>query len=106
VANLLKGPPQEGACDYAFASGVFALRQVEPERFLREVVTALFRACRKAAAFNSLSAWAPTQEAGEFHADPLETLAFCRTLTPWVVLRHDYHPRDFTVYLYRDRNLG
>jgi RimJ/RimL family protein N-acetyltransferase/SAM-dependent methyltransferase len=106
VRNLLKQPPGEAAYDYAFASGVFALRQVEPAEFLREVVSALFRACRKAAAFNSLSSWAPTQEPGEFHADPLETLAYCRTLTPWVALRHDYHARDFTVYLYKDRNCG
>jgi hypothetical protein len=52
-------------------------------------------------AFNSLSAWATDQEAGEFYADPLRVVDFCRRITPRVVLRHDYHPRDFTVYLYK-----
>jgi len=55
-----------------------------------------------AVAFNSLSAWAPDQEAGEFYADPLQVVDLCRRLTPWVVLRHDYHPRDFTVYMYKN----
>ncbi len=26
---------------------------------------------------------------------------FAAELTPWVVLRHDYHPCDFTVYMYK-----
>jgi hypothetical protein len=43
------------------------------------------------------------QEPGEFYADPVEIVRFCRSLTPWVVLRHDYLAHDFTVYLYRDR---
>jgi hypothetical protein len=54
-----------------------------------------------ALAFNSLSNWANDQEANEFYADPVQVLNFCRELTPWVVLRHDYHPRDFTVYMYK-----
>ena len=33
---------------------------------------------------------------------PLHVLAFCRTLTSRVTLRHDYLEHDFTVYLYRD----
>ena len=40
---------------------------------------------------------------GEFYTDPLQTLAFCRTLTPWVTLRHDYHSRDFTIYMRKDQ---
>jgi hypothetical protein len=36
-----------------------------------------------------------------YDAESLLTLNSCRQLTPWVALRHDYHPRDFTVYLYK-----
>ncbi len=85
--------------DYVFASGLFTFAHAG---VLRQTVQAMFACCRKALAFNSLSAFASEQEPGEFYADPLETLRFCRTLTPWVVLRHDYLPHDFTVYLYRE----
>ena len=42
-----------------------------------------------------------TGEPGEFYADPVQTLSWCHTLSPFVVLRHDYHSRDFTVYVYK-----
>lgn len=85
--------------DFVFASGIFALSD---EAEMREVITAMWRSCRIATAFNVLSLWGKRPEATEFHADPVEVLQFCRTLTPWVVLRHDYLPHDFTVAMYRE----
>jgi hypothetical protein len=67
------------------------------------MVAAMFERARQAIAFNSLSRWAPDMDVNEFHADPVKVLAICRNLTPWVVLRHDYHPGDFSVYLYHER---
>jgi RimJ/RimL family protein N-acetyltransferase len=96
------GPAWDTCYDFVFASGIFARRQADPVGFLHATVSKMFGLCAKAAAFNSLSNWSPVKDEGEFHADPLETLAFCRTLTPWIVLRHDYHPRDFTVYMFRE----
>jgi hypothetical protein len=61
----------------------------------------LCRVCRKAVAFNSLSAWAPAREPGEFYADPVAILTLCRELTPRLALRHDYHPRDFSLFMYK-----
>jgi 2-polyprenyl-3-methyl-5-hydroxy-6-metoxy-1,4-benzoquinol methylase len=87
--------------DYVFTSGIFTYRQNEPFDFLKEMVKQMFKICRKAIVFNSLSCWAETKVDGEFYADPIKTLIFCRFLTPWVVLRHDYHPRDFTIYMYK-----
>ena len=89
----------DAKADYVFSSGLFTF--ADDDR-LRDTVKIMFTAANTGLAFNSLSAWAVDKEDGEFHADPLDTLAFCRTLTPRVVLRHDYHPRDFTVYLYKD----
>lgn len=93
-----------GQYDFVVASGIFTHRQVAPFDFLKAMVSKMFSLCKNAVAFNSLSSWAPEQEPDEFYADPLTTVAFCRTLTRWVVLRHDYHPRDFTVYMYKERN--
>ena len=100
VGDLLHAAPA-AEYDYVFASGIFAYRKIEPDAYLHEMVGAMYRRCRRAVAFNSLSDWAPEPEADEFYADPLTTLAFCRTLSPRVALRHDYHPHDFTVYIYR-----
>lgn len=89
--------------DFVTASGIFAKRPEGGQSYLHAMAERMFALCRKGAAFNSLSAWAPEKQAGEFYADPLAALEFCRTLTPWVGLRADYHNRDFTIYMYRSR---
>lgn len=85
------------------ASGIFAKRPESGQKYLEAMVMRMFGRCRRALAFNSLSSWATDTEGGEFYADPVKTLDFCRTLTPWLALRTDYHPRDFTIYLYKKR---
>jgi SAM-dependent methyltransferase len=88
--------------DYVFGSGLFTFGD---QNLFETTVRAMFAACDRATAFNSLSAWASDKEQGEFQADPLATLRFCRTLTPWVSLRHDYFTHDFTIYMYRDKEV-
>jgi len=87
--------------DVIMANGIFYLLGEQPVAIMRDMIQRMFSLATRAVAFNSLSTWARDQESGEFYADPLQTVEFCRQLTPWVVLRHDYHPRDFTVYLYK-----
>jgi SAM-dependent methyltransferase len=90
-----------GAFDVVIANGIFYLLGDGAPGLMRALVERMWAHAGRALAFNSLSAWAPDPEAGEFHADPLQTLAWSRELTPRLVLRHDYHTRDFTIYAYR-----
>jgi SAM-dependent methyltransferase len=101
VRDLLDASLPLARHDYVLSSGIFTHRSRVPFDFLTAAIQRMFDLSRHAVAFNCLSAWAKTKEPGEFHADPLKVLSFCRKLTPRVVLRHDYHPRDFTIYLYR-----
>jgi SAM-dependent methyltransferase len=98
-ANLLH--EDLGEFDVVVANGIFYLLGDEAPALMRALVERMWMRAKRALAFNSLSTWAPDPEPGEFHADPLETMAFCRTLTGRLVLRHDYHFRDFTIYAYR-----
>lgn len=88
--------------DYVIASGIFYLRKHEPVKYLEETIAQLYALSRNGLAFNSLSSWNVDAGNDEFYADPLKTLAFCRTITPYVTLRHDYHSSDFTVYMYSE----
>ena len=90
--------------DYVFASGIFSKRPKSGMEFMEHAIDAMFSLAVKGVAFNSLSGWADTKEETEFHPDPLQTIEFCRKLTRKVVLRHDYHPGDFTIYMYREYN--
>ncbi len=108
-ARFIRGTLLEGTAlggdefDRVAASGIFYLRKQDPETYLQRTVRAMFARARKSVAFNTLSTWTTRRDAGEFYADPARVLDFCRTLTPYVVLRHDYHPGDFTIYLYKAR---
>lgn len=99
--DILEETP-EGAFDLVTANGIFYLLGSDAEALMHRLVTRMFALTSHAVAFTSLSTWAPHQEPGEFYADPEATLRFCRTLTPWVVLRHDYALHDFTIYLYKN----
>ncbi len=101
VCDVLDGSQAVAAHDYVLSSGIFTHGGRSAFEFLKAMVRRMFDLSKQALAFNCLSGWAEVKELGEFHADPLRVVSFCRTLTPRVVLRHDYHPRDFTVYLYR-----
>jgi ubiquinone/menaquinone biosynthesis C-methylase UbiE len=87
--------------DYLVASGIFFLRKENPKKYMESTIARMYQFARKGIAFNSLSAWAQKKEGDEFYAVPTEVIEFCKSLSPFVVLRHDYHPGDFTVYVYR-----
>jgi SAM-dependent methyltransferase len=90
-----------GPFDYLFASGIFFLRKENPAEYMESTIVQMFNSATRGIAFNSLSGWAKDRVDGEFHAEPSHVITFCKKLSPYVVLRHDYHPADFTVYVYR-----
>lgn len=102
VANILEEPMRE-TYDIVNANGIFYLLGKEAPSLMKKLMEAMFERCRECLVFNSLSTWASIQEPGEFYANPTEIVDWCRSLSPWVVLRHDYLPHDFTIYLYREK---
>lgn len=99
--NILEAAIPEKSVDVVIATGVFYLLGPDAEALSRQLIARTFAIAREAVAFSTLSTWAPYVENGEHHSDPVALLDFCRGLTPHVALRHDYHPRDMTFFLYR-----
>jgi SAM-dependent methyltransferase len=102
VANVLDDTAVTGTFDVVNANGIFYLLGDDAWELMQRLVRRMFALSRRMVAFNSLSAWAEDQEPGEFYADPARVLDFCHSLSRRVVLRHDYHGRDFTVFVLRD----
>ena len=88
--------------DYVLSSGVLNLRQRNQPRFVHLFVRRMYEMARVGVGFNMLSTKADFLNPSEYYAEPGQLLEFCLTLTRRVVLRHDYMPHDFTIYLYRD----
>lgn len=103
AGNLLE-EPETRKYDVVSANGIFYLLGPDAETLMRELVAAMFDRCRKGIVFNSLSTWASHNEPGEYYADPLEVVRWCRQISPRVILRHDYLAHDFTIYLFREES--
>ena len=96
----IRDDPVRWQADVVVASGIF-VEMTEAEA--HETIAALFRACRRAVSFSSLSSWdGSANEEGFLRLDPLRTLDFCRSLSPRLLLRHEYFYSDFAIYMYRD----
>jgi len=87
--------------DYLVASGIFVFRQDRPEDYLFSTIKTMYESCAKGISFNSLSVWSGEKSPNEFYADPISIITFCKNITRKLVFRHDYHPADFTIYMYR-----
>ena len=85
-----------GSVDYVMASGLFAFVDLN---LIQEMIPQLFLRATKGLAFNCLSTAAVHKEADVFYQDPTEIINFCKSITPTVMLRHDYMPHDFTIYM-------
>ena len=87
--------------DYVVASGTMNVKIHDHERFVLELIAAMYRIAGKGIAFNLLSISSPEKDNTFYYADPERIFAYCRTFTPYVSLQHDYLPGDFTVYMHR-----
>jgi len=91
--------------DYIFLCGVFNLKVQGVDDLIRDTLKKLFPCCRIGLAFNGLSSHA-RQKASEIHyTSPEDLLGFALDdLSPFVIMRHDRIPDDFTMFVYRDLN--
>jgi SAM-dependent methyltransferase len=90
-----------GAYDVVVAQGIFYLLGDDAEVKMAAMIRQMWDLAREAVAFTTMSAWAGDAPEGEFFAQPERLLSICTQLTTRLVLRHDYHPRDVALYLYR-----
>jgi SAM-dependent methyltransferase len=89
--------------DVILASGTLNSNVENNLEYRKKAIKVMFDHTKKVLAFNMLGGH-PQPENNEdnniWHADSLEILEYCMTLTRRVVLRADYHPRDFTIFMY------
>jgi SAM-dependent methyltransferase len=91
-----------GRFDWAFASGVFNYRVSDHPAFVGNMVRKMFRSARKGIAIDFLDSRGTFFSAGLYHPDPADIYRLCSRLSKRVVLRCDYKPTEFCVYVYRD----
>ncbi len=93
----------EGMFDVVFCSGALNGRGDDPLGERTEKIATLFTHTREVLAFNMAGGASPhNKETGPvFYADSAEILSFCLTLTPKVIFKQHYHPKDFTIIMFK-----
>jgi len=92
--------------DYVLLNGVFNYRGPIPyERMLRyweELITVMYRHCRRGLAFNVMSTIVDWERVDLFHL-PFDVMAHVvgGNLSRHFVVRHDYRAHEYTTYVYR-----
>jgi len=91
--------------DFIFLCGVFNLKIQGLEETIKNTLLRLFPHCKIGLAFNALSAHNPSRDFELYYIYPEEIFTFAvKELSPFVILRHDRIPYDFTLFVYRDIN--
>ncbi len=110
VKDILQGYFTE-RFDFCFSSGVFNIiltAREEHDAFVKEMVRRLYESSKMAAAVNFLSSagikYLVDKEPGDVYRyfEPEDIVKFVRSFAERFDLRHDYHPADFTAYLFKE----
>jgi len=96
-----------GRFDWAFESGIFNLRVKQHQPFVENTLRKMFKMASRGVAADFLGPSPSDCVIHEmYHSDPLEMIRFCNELSQRVVLRCDYKPTEFCVYVYKDKDVG
>lgn len=86
--------------DWILASGITSHGSTYSH--LTGVMKEMFRICKKGFAMNFVSDKVDYKTEGLFYSSPEKILSITKSITNRFVLRHDYMPFEFTLYIYKD----
>lgn len=95
--------------DYVISSGAFNIEMEDHDNYLKTVISRMYQLANLGVAFNLPSSYSNlASENYQFesgiiikYVDPSMIFHYCKSLTPYVTLRHDYLIHDFTIYMYK-----
>jgi SAM-dependent methyltransferase len=95
--------PMNEKYDVVMASGTLNSNLEKNMEFRKKAIKTMFEHTKKVCVFNMLGGHPQPEndhESNIWYADSLEILKYCMSLTRRVLLRHHYHPTDFTIFMY------
>lgn len=97
--------------DFVLCCGALNISFEEPPEhleFIRSMLLRMFELCKIGVGVNFLSSQAiyylpegSGHQSQYFYAKPEDILGMAKGMTSRFIIRHDYHPGDFTVYLFK-----
>lgn len=87
--------------DWVFLNGTLNLAFDGIEQFTYNVIKKMYETCNHGVTFNLATSYVDYKEGILYHYEPEKIFKYCKSLTKYVTLRHDYPIWAFTMYLYR-----
>jgi SAM-dependent methyltransferase len=90
--------------DFVLASGVFNARLCSEsnEAYIERMLAKMHEMSEIGIAADFVSSYVDYRVEGTYYAEPEMVFKVCKKLSKRVVLRHDYLPYEFAVYVYKD----
>ena len=92
--------------DWALLSGVFNFKLSDNKSFIQNMFKKMFKICNKGVAADFMSTYVDFKNEDAYYASPEQIFSFCKTISKRVMLRHDYMPFEFCVYIYKDDRIN
>lgn len=87
--------------DYVFLSGVLNTKVSDNYSFAKKMLRKMYEICKKGMSVNMLTNYVDYKKEDIFYYSPEKIFSFCKEISRYVVLRHDYHLYEFTIYVYK-----
>jgi len=98
----------ENKFDYVFACGIMNAKVLEEnnELYIERMLTKMFELSRVGVASDFLSPYVDFQGPWAYHPKMEVILNIVRRLSKRFIIRHDYMPYEFTIYIYKDDTIN
>jgi len=100
VKDILKERIDE-KFDYVLESGILNKRISNNIEYAKNMIIKMFELCKIGVAVNMMTNYVDYEENYLYYYSPEEMFKFCKNLSKFVTLRHDYPLYEFTLYVYK-----
>lgn len=90
--------------DWVFAIGT--TNMAGSHDYIENLLKEMFRIAKKGIAMDFMSTYVDFRRKGSFHASPEKVFKIAKKLSKRVIIRHDYLPFEFCVYIYKNNKLN
>jgi SAM-dependent methyltransferase len=104
VGDVFDGSIKSGSFDVVLASGLMNHNTPGWMTKRQHMIKQLFEVAREVLVFNMAGSFGPKpakQPTNVAYADALEIVKFCASLTPQLIFKSHYHPKDFTITMFK-----
>lgn len=95
-----------GKCDWVITSGLFNFKRKDNYKFIKKSLEKIFNSCKKGVAIDFISDYVDYKNKDTFYSSPEKIFKICKDLSPRIILRHDYMPFEFCVYIYKNNSFS